>query len=69
MTGVRGASLIENGIYKNRHGGKYRCLSTTETTNPILKNIDSGWTFVAEVITMYEDGTIEWDYSHGGMFK
>lgn len=67
-TGVRYAPLKENGIYQNKGGGYYRCLSKTGSSDPILRNTASGWTFTAHTITMYQDGTIEWDYSTGGCF-
>ena len=31
-----------------------------------MKRVKDGWTLEAHTITMYEDGTIEWDYSTGG---
>lgn len=64
--GVRNAKLTEGHVYPNRGGGSFRCLSVTGTPDPILKNVSSGWTFTAHTITMYQDGTIEWDYSTGG---
>lgn len=33
-----------------------------------LERVKDAWVLVAHVITMYEDGTIEWDYSTGGHF-
>lgn len=33
-----------------------------------MENVRTGWIFWAHVITMYEDGTIEWDYSTVGSF-
>ena len=61
-------------IYQNRGGGYYRCI-----TPPYLKfdypdgearmmNVQTGWTIRVAGIVQYEDGTIEWDYSHGGYF-
>ena len=61
--------LTEGQIYKNRGGGSFRCLSVTGTHDPILTNVESGWTFTAHTITMYRDGTIEWDYSTGGCWR
>lgn len=66
---VRHAKLTEGCIYRNRSGESFRCLSVTGTPDPILKNVKSGWTFTAHVITMYEDGSIEWDYSTSGAFS
>lgn len=67
--GVRHVGLTEGQIYKNRGGGSFRCLSVTGTHDPILTNVESGWTFTAHTITMYRDGTIEWDYSTGGCWR
>lgn len=33
-----------------------------------LVNTESGWAFWARGTRMYEDGTIEWNYSSGGRF-
>lgn len=67
--GVRHFKLTKGCIYRNRGGGTYLCLSTTGTHDPILTNVASGWTFTAHTITMYQDGTIEWDYSTGGTWR
>lgn len=53
-------------IYKNKGGGEFLCLESSLA--PLMVNINSGWTFTAHVCAMYEDGSIEWDYSTGGMF-
>lgn len=46
----------------------FRCLHIT-SDGAIVKNIKSRWTCFAHVITMYEDGSIEWDYSTDGSFS
>lgn len=68
MTGARHAPLIEGGIYANRGGGSFRCL-TAWSDGGTVRNMASGWTCDAHGITMYEDGSIEWDYSTGGHFS
>lgn len=55
-------------IYKNRGGGEFRCIRGLDG-NAVMQNIASGWTFKANRIFQYEDGTIEWDYSTGGHFE
>lgn len=67
-------------VYQNRGGGSYRCLddysrfycvSGFENLPPmaVMQNTKSGWTFKAEGIVQYPDGTIEWDRSTGGRFE
>ena len=34
-----------------------------------MKNIKSGWTFMAHGIGIYIDSRIDWDYSTGGRFE
>ena len=68
MQATRHAKLQEGQIYKNRGGGMFRCLRVTQD-GAIAQNIKSGWTFFAHVITVYEDRTIEWDFSTGGHFE
>lgn len=54
--------------YKNRAGGEYICTSEGVSFDATMENIKSGWHFIAHGLLMYEDGTIEWDYSTGGTF-
>ena len=54
-------------IYKNKGGGEFLCLRNY-TYDAMMKNVKSGWTFMAHGVQQYEDGTIEWDYSTGGRF-
>lgn len=65
---LRHALLLEDETYKNAAGGDYKCLRAENRDTYIMQNISSGWTFTAHVITRYEDGTIEWDYSSNGHF-
>lgn len=37
--------------------------------NAVMRNILSGWTFTAHGVNMYEDGTIDWDFSTNGRFE
>lgn len=37
--------------------------------NAELRNIWSGWTFTAHGVNIYEDGTIDWDFSTNGRFE
>lgn len=56
--------------YRNIGGGSYRCIkSSYEPTKAIMKNVASGWTFTAHGCGIYEDGSIDWDYSTGGRFE
>lgn len=54
-------------VYQNRGGGKFRCMDTFNG-GAVMQNIESKWTFRANGVIQYEDGTIEWDYSTGGRF-
>lgn len=53
--------------YDNHGGGQYRCLWSSESGATFI-NTKSGWRFQARGIRQYKDGTIEWDYSTGGVF-
>lgn len=64
---TRGAALVAGETYRNRAGGTFYCMTGGET--PIMQNVASGWTLVAHTVTVYDDGTIEWDYSTGGYFE
>lgn len=59
-------------VYENRGGGTYRCIDRTawreNTARAWMQNTRSGWAFTAVGCRMYQDGTIEWDYSTGGEF-
>ena len=54
-------------IYRNQGGGTFRCLrSGYSTGNATMQNVKSGWTFSAHGCGIYEDGTMDWDYSTSG---
>lgn len=59
-------------VYRNRNGKDYRCITPGylpyREGEARMQNINTGWTFRAHGVQMYEDGTIEWDYSTGGYF-
>ena len=63
----RGVQLTTGMTYRNRGGGKFYCVSGGDT--PIMQNVASGWTLVAHIVTLYDDGTIEWDFSTSGRFE
>lgn len=59
-------------IYKNQGGGTFRCLRSggfLGDHEATMQNVASGWTFTAKGCGIYEDGTIDWDYSTGGRFE
>lgn len=49
--------------YRNAGGGTFRCLSPGREGRALMQNVASGWTFTAIGCGIYEDGTIDWDYS------
>ena len=55
-------------IYKNKGGGKFFCIRGYRN-NAVMQNVASKWTFKANGVIQYEDGTIEWDYSTGVHFN
>lgn len=63
----RHAQLEVGQTYTNKNGSDYKVLSGSGDTW-IMRQPKSGWTFTAHVITMYDDGQIEWDYSTDGTF-
>lgn len=60
--------LDEGKVYENKNGGAYRCIGMRNDF-AYLVNVKSHWRFIAHTITMYDDGTIEWDYSTNGFFE
>lgn len=54
-------------VYINNGGGMYRCIMASEE-RATMQNVRTGWTFNAVGCGIYEDGTIDWDYSTGGHF-
>lgn len=57
--------------YQNRGGGTYRCLEVggfLQLNEAIMQNVKSLWTFKAVGCGIYEDGTIDWNWSKDGYF-
>lgn len=55
-------------VYQNHGGGSYLCLGSYSDV-AIMQNISSGWTLTAHGIGIYEDQTIDWDFSTAGHFE
>ena len=56
--------------YTNAGGGTFLCLETrSEPGLAVMRNVKSFWTLLAHGCGVYEDGTIDWDYSTGGHFE
>ena len=47
-------------VYRNHGGGIGVCAR--------MENVESGWTFQANGIHRYPDGSIDWNFSTGGRF-
>lgn len=63
---------IAGEVYRNQGGGTFRCLSSGKglpAGEATMQNVASGWTFDAHGCGIYDDGTIDWDYSTNGLFK
>lgn len=61
----RYAILSVGQTYRNRNGSDYIC-KQVGSDGTILERTTDRWTLEAHGINLYEDGTIEWDYSTGG---
>lgn len=59
----------EGKYYRNAGGGVYKCVRSFKNDTAIMRNYLSGWTIMAHGCGLYEDGTIDWDYSTGGTFE
>lgn len=63
----------EGHIYHNHGGGTFRCMGSIMKGwggwNAIMQNVKSGWTFNAMWIHVYEDGSIDWDFSKDGRYE
>ena len=69
MTNKRTKFTPETGrTYTNAGGGSFRCLRADGPTEAVMQNVASLWTLRAHGCGIYEDGTIDWDYSTGGHF-
>lgn len=64
---IKHFTLMPGKVYKNKGGGVFRCNSVLSDGADIT-NIKSGWRCIAHSITLYDDETIEWDYSTDGYF-
>ncbi len=48
---------------------EYVCLKIAGKYNAYLQNTKTGWTFLANGIGYYTDGSIDWDFSTDGHFE
>ena len=56
-------------IYRNAGGGRFECMSRVNDLGfATMRNVKSGWQFIAKEIIRYCDGSIEWSHSVGGQF-
>lgn len=62
----RNYALATGKVYTNRNGSDYLCKAIREPGCYIMERTKDGWTLEAHIITMYADGTIEWDFSTNG---
>ena len=62
---------VDNRVYTNRNNKQYRCTGFVEGSCPwetvaYFTRLSDGWSLTAHGPQIYEDGTIEWNYSTGG---
>ena len=58
------------GTYRNHGGGKYECIGTPDQTGAVpMMNALSGWILNAHGVGIYDDDSIDWDFSTGGHFS
>lgn len=62
---------VVNRVYTNRNNKQYRCTGFVEGSCPwetvaYFTRLSDGWNLTAHGPQIYEDGTIEWNYSTGG---
>lgn len=56
--------------YRNQGGGVFECIGTPDQAGRvIMRNQASGWTFYAHGVGIYDDDSIDWNYSTGGHFE
>ena len=57
--------------YLNDNGTVYTCLRSWPGDLPgeAIMQSPGGWTFTAHSCGLYDDGTMDWDYSTGGSFE
>ena len=63
---VRVQKLTVGEVYRNRNGWDYLCLENAGPGVAVLERVSDGWTLLAHGICVYEDGSIEWDWSTWG---
>ena len=63
---VRVQELTVGEVYRNRNGWDYLCLENAGPGVVVLERVSAGWTLLAHGICVYEDGSIEWDWSTWG---
>ena len=66
---TRNTHLNAGQVYQNKGGGSFLCIKQIDENVYQMLNIKSGWMLEAHEITIYEDDTIEWDYSSHGYFS
>lgn len=57
---------VQGTTYKNRNGFDYKCVEAHKDDAIMVSR--NNWSFIARGCWIYEDGTIEWDYSTAGGF-
>lgn len=62
---------VINRVYTNRNDRQYHCTGVVESSRPwetvaYFTRLSDGWSLAAHGPQIYEDGTIEWNYSTGG---
>lgn len=56
--------------YRNKGGGVFECVGRKDQAGRIaMRNCSTGWTFFACGIGIYDDDSIDWDYSTEGHFE
>lgn len=55
--------------YWNQGGETFDCLSVLDDGRAVMRNRASGWTLTAHGVGIYDDGSIDWDYSTDGRFE
>lgn len=65
---IVGKNYVNRGSGTLGMGGGTFHIQGMDGNDAVVRNIKSNWTCVAHGIHIYEDGTIDWDYSTGGHF-
>ena len=71
MGGYANGETLFCPVYTNRNDKQYRCTGVVEGSCPwetvaYFTRLSDGWSLAAHGPQIYEDGTIEWNYSTGG---